>query len=42
MGLWLFGLAWAVSLVLRRFTEKTMLRMERGSGLILFGLAHGI
>ena len=44
VALWLFGLAWAISLGHRKFTEKTMLRMERGSGigLIALGLAHGI
>ena len=43
VGLWLFGLAWAISLGHQKFTEKTMLRMERGSGigLILLGLAQG-
>ena len=44
VALWLFGLAWAISLGHQKFTEKTMLRMERGSGigLIALGLAHGI
>jgi threonine/homoserine/homoserine lactone efflux protein len=43
VALWLFGLAWAISLGHRKFTEKTMVRMERGSGigLIILGLAHG-
>ena len=43
VALWLFGLAWAISLGHKKFTEKTMLRMERGSGigLIILGLAHG-
>jgi threonine/homoserine/homoserine lactone efflux protein len=43
VSLWLFGLAWAISLGHQKFTEKTMLRMERGSGmgLILLGLAQG-
>lgn len=41
---WFFGLSWAVSLGHKKFTEKTMLRMERGSGIGLLGLAliHGI
>jgi threonine/homoserine/homoserine lactone efflux protein len=43
VALWLFGLAWAISRGHKRFTEKTMIRMERGSGigLILLGLAQG-
>lgn len=43
VALWLFGLAWAISLGHKKFSEKTMLRMERGSGigLIILGLAHG-
>jgi threonine/homoserine/homoserine lactone efflux protein len=43
-GLWFFGLAYAVSLGHKKFSEKTLLRMERGSGIMLlvFGLAHGI
>jgi threonine/homoserine/homoserine lactone efflux protein len=44
VALWLFGLAWAISLGHQKFTEQTMLRMERGSGigLIVLGLLHGI
>ena len=43
VGLWLFGLAWAISLGHKKFTDKTMIRMERGSGigLIILGLAQG-
>ncbi len=43
VALWLFGLAWAISLGHKKFTEQTMLRMERGSGigLIVLGLAQG-
>ena len=43
VGLWLFGLAWAISLGHKKFTEKTMIRMGRGSGigLIILGLAQG-
>jgi threonine/homoserine/homoserine lactone efflux protein len=43
VGLWLFGLAWAISLGHKKFTEKTMIRMERcsGIGLIVLGLAQG-
>jgi threonine/homoserine/homoserine lactone efflux protein len=42
-GLWFFGLSYAVSLGRRKFSEKTLLRMQRGSGLslLLLGLAHG-
>ena len=43
VSLWLFGLAWAISLGHQKFSEKTMLRMERGSGvgLIVLGLGQG-
>ena len=43
VALWLFGLVWAISLGHQKFTEKTMLRMERGSGigLIILGLSQG-
>ena len=41
---WFFGLSYAVSLGHRKFTNKTLLRMERGSGIGLLGLAliHGL
>jgi len=44
VGLWFFGLSWGASLGHRRITKRTMIRMERGSGvvLLLLGLAHGI
>ena len=44
VGCWFIGLSWAVSLGHRKFTEKTMLRMERGSGvgLLIIALAHGL
>jgi threonine/homoserine/homoserine lactone efflux protein len=44
VGVWFFGLSWAAALGHKRFTEKTMLRMERGSGigLLALGLAHGV
>jgi threonine/homoserine/homoserine lactone efflux protein len=44
VGLWFFGLSWIVSRGHGRFSEKTLLRMERGSGigLLLLALAHGI
>ena len=43
VGLWFFGLSWAVSLGHRKFNEKTLLRMEHGSGvgLLLLAFAHG-
>lgn len=43
-GLWFFGLSWAVSLGHKKFSEKTLLRMEKGSGigLLALALAHGI
>jgi threonine/homoserine/homoserine lactone efflux protein len=42
-AVWLVGLAWAVSLGHKKFSEKTLLKMERFSGLCLLGLAvaHG-
>lgn len=44
VGLWFTGLSWAISYGHKKFTEKTLLKMERvsGIGLILFGLAQGI
>ncbi len=43
-SLWFCGLSYAVSRGHGKFTEKTLLRMEHGSGLCLLGLgiAHGI
>ncbi|MFM1769665.1 MAG: hypothetical protein RJA22_2194 [Verrucomicrobiota bacterium] len=43
VGAWCFGLAWTAALGHGRFSEKTLLRMARASGvgLILLGLAHG-
>jgi threonine/homoserine/homoserine lactone efflux protein len=43
-GLWFFGLSYAVSLGHKKFTEKTLLRMEHYSGIGLLGLAvaHGV
>ena len=42
-GLWFFGLSFAVSLGHRKFSDRTLLRMERGSGigLLVLALAHG-
>ncbi|HEY9174795.1 MAG TPA: LysE family transporter [Verrucomicrobiae bacterium] len=42
-GLWFTGLSWAVSLGHRKFSETTLLRIERGSGVGLLALAliHG-
>ena len=42
-GLWFFGLSYAVSLGHKKFSEKTLLRMEHFSGIGLLGLAvaHG-
>ena len=42
-SLWFFGLSYAVSLGHRKFTDKTLLRMERGSGigLLVLALGHG-
>jgi len=42
-SLWFCGVSYAVSLGHKKFSEQTLLRMERGSGvgLLLLGLAHG-
>jgi threonine/homoserine/homoserine lactone efflux protein len=39
--LWFLGLSWAVSLGHRKFSERTLLKMERGSGIGLLALAAG-
>jgi threonine/homoserine/homoserine lactone efflux protein len=41
---WFFGLSWTISLGHRKFTAQTMIRMERGSGvlLLLLGAIHGL
>lgn len=43
-GVWFFGLSWAVSLGHKKFSERTLLRMEHFSGICLLGLgiAHGL
>ena len=43
-GVWFFGLSYAVSLGHKKFSEKTLLRMEHFSGIGLLGLAlaHGL
>ncbi len=43
-GLWVTGLSWAASRGRGRFSEQTLVRMERGSGVLLvgLGLANGI
>jgi threonine/homoserine/homoserine lactone efflux protein len=43
-SLWFFGLSYAVSLGHQKFTDKTLLRMERGSGigLLVLALGHGV
>jgi threonine/homoserine/homoserine lactone efflux protein len=42
-GLWFVGLSWAVSLGHGKLSEKTLLRMEHGSGigLLVLALIHG-
>src|SRR6059036_2547847 len=42
VGLWFMGLSWAVSLGHKKFSERTLLLMEHGSGvgLLVLGLAH--
>jgi threonine/homoserine/homoserine lactone efflux protein len=43
VGAWFAGLSWAISLGHGKFSQKTLLRMERGSGVGLLALAfiHG-
>ena len=43
-GVWFLGLSWAVSLGHRKFSEKTLLRMEHlsGIGLIVLAFVHGL
>jgi threonine/homoserine/homoserine lactone efflux protein len=42
-GLWFIGLSWLVSLGHGKFSQKTLLRMEHGSGvgLLVIALIHG-
>jgi threonine/homoserine/homoserine lactone efflux protein len=42
-SLWFTGLSWVVSLGQKRLSERTLLLLERGSGVVLIGLAvaHG-
>jgi len=42
VGVWFFGLSWLVSRGHGRFSERTLLRIERGSGigLLLLAFAH--
>ncbi len=44
VGLWFVGLSWAVSLGHRKMSEKSLRKMEIGSGFGLLGLAlaHGV
>jgi hypothetical protein len=41
VGLWFFGLSWMISRGQGKFSERTLLRMERGSGIMLLLLALG-
>ncbi len=43
VGVWFLGLSWAVSLGHGKFSEKTLLRMERfsGVGLLVLAFVHG-
>lgn len=42
--LWFFGICWAVSLGHKKFSEKTLLKLEHysGFGLLVLGFAHGL
>ena len=44
VGLWFLGISWAISLGHKKITEPTLLRMQRGSGILLLaiGIGHGI
>jgi threonine/homoserine/homoserine lactone efflux protein len=44
VGLWFFGLSWIVSLGHGRFSPRTLLRIERGSGigLLILAFAHAV
>jgi len=44
VGLWFTGLSWAVSVGHRKYSPKTMRRLEQvaGMGLIVFALFHGV
>lgn len=41
VGLWFFGLSWIISRGHGKFSERTLLRMERGSGIMLLLVALG-
>lgn len=43
VALWFLGLSWAISLGHKKISEKTLLRMQHGSGILLLVLAvaHG-
>lgn len=43
-GLWFLGLSYAVSLGHKKFSERTLLRMEHfsGAGLLVLALIHGV
>ena len=42
-SLWFIGLSWAVSLGKKKFSDATLLRIQKGSGLglLILGLIHG-
>lgn len=44
VGVWFFGLSWIISRGHGRFSERTLLRIERGSGigLLILAFAHAI
>jgi len=44
VGLWFTGLSWAISVGHRKYTPKTMRRLEQvaGLGLLVFALFHGV
>ena len=43
LGMWFLGISWAISLGHKKIEEKTLLKMQRGSGvtLLVLALAHG-
>jgi threonine/homoserine/homoserine lactone efflux protein len=41
VGAWFMGLSWAISLGHKKFTRATLLKMQRGSGIVLIAIATG-
>ena len=43
LGMWFVGLSWAISLGHKKISDKTLLKMQHGSGitLLVLAFAHG-